>query len=117
MKHTDYKSAQAGFDVQYNSKGINHIAHDTLAGERTYLKNQIIPFIDKYLEKNKCIAWELNKKKDKKPTVWQYHYFEVKLPDGKFAYVAVEESIFGKVTLYSITDKLRKNGQFLRSTA
>jgi len=112
-----YLEAKNMVSVEYNSRGINHLINDMRGDDRCYIKNQIISEIDKYLENGKCVAWALNDKPTTKPNAYKYYYFQITLPDGKPAFLTVEESIQRKFTLYSITNTLRQKTNIIKSSA
>lgn len=98
--------------VEYNNRGISHIANDMISDRRNYIKTVVASQLNKFLENGKLVAWEDNAKPEKKKNADKYYYFEIVLPDGKPAYLHVEKNISGKYILYSITNTLRKTVNF-----
>ncbi|MDR1197387.1 MAG: hypothetical protein LBK94_00005, partial [Prevotellaceae bacterium] len=107
-KKTKVNTDSGEIDVEYNRDGIEHIAYDRLSGNRNYIKNQIIKYLDKYLENAEFIKSAENHKLDKKPNVERYYYYKIILPDGKPAYLNVQKKK-GKYTLYAMTETLKEN--------
>lgn len=108
-------------EVIYTAKGLKHAANDMgdEKGMAYWLKNEILPNIDKYLKKAKCVGRKVsdpnhntNKETVKlKKNSDYFYYLETTLPDGqkcclhlghyKTTYHVPEKA--GKYYIYSIT--------------
>jgi hypothetical protein len=96
-------------DVGFNKRGCKHLANDMKSNDNVWIKNQIIPYLDKYLKNGKFIAYEPNAKLNEKPNATRYYYVEIMLPNKKQAYIGIEENAGLKQYIaYTITSTLRK---------
>jgi len=99
--------------VEFNSRGVEHLVHDVLFYDETWIKREILPYIDKYIENGKLVAYEGNTKKDKKINANRYYYVEIDIKSGKKCYVGIEDTfddINGRrLIVYAIMNKLRED--------
>ncbi len=109
-------------DVIFTSIGIKHCAGDMLRKKIFWIKSIILPNIDKYIKKGKCIGRKVsdtghNTKKETlklKENTDYFYYFKITLPNSKDCYIHlgrykkghVNE---GKMYLYSITENVPEN--------
>ena len=114
-------------EVIYTPKGIKHMANDmnTEKDSVYWLKNEILPHIDKYIinakikgRKNSDVSHNVNKEtvKLKKNTDY-FYYLEIALPNGKNCCLHIGhyknnyhvQEKAGKYYIYSITTYIPKN--------
>ena len=114
-------------EIIYTAKGLKHATNDmgNEKGMAYWLKNEILPNIDKYLKKAKCVGRKIsdpnhntNKETVKlKKNSDYFYYLETTLPDGQKCYLHlghykttyhVPEKA-GKYYIYSITTYIPKN--------
>ena len=109
-KSVSLKKQNEQIDVLFDSKTTSHLSND-VARCSNFLWNEIIKDIKSVLKKSKLIAYEPNRKLDKKPSAVEYFYYEYKI-NGKSLFISVEENFVKNeyrhfYRLYAISNTLR----------
>ena len=116
------------YDVLFEPVGIDHYAQDCFGNKKMFwIKNQILPNIDSYINNATCIARKVSdathntrkKTKKLKEKTDYFYYFPIRLPNGENAvlhlgrYNNKKIGKEGKMYLYSITKKIPENAEML----
>jgi hypothetical protein len=98
-------------EVAFNARGIGHLVHDCFQSfDASWSRREALPYLDEYIKKGKLVAFEENKKRDKKRHVDFYYYVETEI-GGARAYIGLEYSVDPvngrRLVAYTITSRLR----------
>lgn len=91
-------------DIEFTVKGIKEAVNNP--SDNYEAKLDAVKDIKKLIRDGKYSGFEENKKKEAKPGIAGYHYIKT-IIGGREAYILIQQDKYGRLTFYSIVDRIK----------